>query len=508
MYDIFLSYSTKDRDRLQPLFSALEERGWSVFWDHRTIDIGDHWSKKINHAIRTSKCVVVVWSENSIESEWVLEEANIGKQRDVFLPIRIDDVIFPVGFTMRQAGDFVDWKGDVNDQQFIRLAEKVQELVERYNAEQARFEAAVAAEQERLAKEKAAADQKAREAAERQRSLEEYQARLAAEEAAKQKKLEQQRLAEQKAREEAERQAKAQQEQIKREQAAAEEKARKEAARQAKLNQGDKKFPLIPALFLSTAVLGGSGYYVYSKENLSVEAIESEMVDIPAGTFTMGCVVGRDDVVGGCFNNEKPAHQVTLVAFKMAETETTFDQWDACEKANVCPHAEDVGWGRGNRPVINVSWDDITQKYIPWLNRKTGKAYRLPTEAEWEYAARGGADTAFPWGNAIGKGKANCTNSSCGDTFDFTAPVGSFAANGYGLHDMNGNVWEWCQDWYASDYYASSPASNPKGAASGTARVLRDGAWGNIAQGVRSAYRGGNAPGFRGNGIGFRLVLP
>ena len=238
------------------------------------------------------------------------------------------------------------------------------------------------------------------------------------------------------------------------------------------------------------------------------KSFEPDMIAIPAGKFTMGCDGKRDDVEGGCSDDEKPAHQVTLNAFKMGKYEVTFDQWDACEKAKACPHAEDAGWGRGNLPVINVSWDDITQKYIPWLNQETGESYRLPTEAEWEYAARGGTDTAYPWGNAIGKGNANCYKDLCGDKFEYTAPVGSFAANGYGLSDMNGNVWEWCQDWYAVDYYASSPASNPKGAASGPYRVLRGGSWYRIALLVRSANRDGTTQVYRGSDNGFRLVLP
>ncbi|WMP16996.1 formylglycine-generating enzyme family protein [Thiothrix lacustris] len=234
--------------------------------------------------------------------------------------------------------------------------------------------------------------------------------------------------------------------------------------------------------------------------------LQPDMVDIPAGTFTMGCDGKRDDVEGGCSDDEKPAHEVTLDAFKMAKTEVTFDQWDACEKAKACPHAEDQGWGRGNRPVINVSWDDITQKYIPWLNQETGKHYRLPTEAEWEYAARGGADTAYPWGNAIGKGNANCDNSSCGDKFEYTAPVGSFAANGYGLQDMNGNVYEWVLDtWH--DNYNGAPVDGSAWE-SGTYRVLRGGAWGSNARLVCSALRTLYMPDDRFYAYGFRLVLP
>jgi formylglycine-generating enzyme required for sulfatase activity len=259
-------------------------------------------------------------------------------------------------------------------------------------------------------------------------------------------------------------------------------------------------------------------------------AYEPEMADIPAGSFTMGCQEGRDDVAGGCDSDEKPAHEVTLAAFKMAKTEVTVAQFRAfvgatsykttAEEKGSCwswadgwKEVKGISWRKlgfeqgDDHPVACVSWDD-TQAYLKWLNTETGKAYRLPSEAEWEYAARGGKQGAYSWGNAIGQGKANCDNSSCGDKFEYTAPVGSFAANGYGLNDMQGNVWEWCQDWYGSDYYASSPASNPQGAGSGANRVLRGGSWNDVAQSVRSANRDYITPGDRYDDIGFRLVLP
>ncbi|MBU0656312.1 MAG: SUMF1/EgtB/PvdO family nonheme iron enzyme [Gammaproteobacteria bacterium] len=236
------------------------------------------------------------------------------------------------------------------------------------------------------------------------------------------------------------------------------------------------------------------------------QAFEPEMASIPAGIFTMGCKKGRDDVLdGGCDNDEKPPHKVSVSAFHMAKTEVTFDQWDACEKAKACPHAEDGGWGRGNRPVINVSWDDITEKYLPWLNKETGKVYRLPTEAEWEYAARGGTDTAYPWGNAVGKGNANC-DSGCGDKYDYTSPVGSFAANGYGLRDMNGNVWEWVQDRWHSDYTGAPDDGSSWESGDSALRVLRGGSWNVTPGAVRSASRDDDAPGYRCNSFGFRLA--
>ncbi|MDQ5767317.1 TIR domain-containing protein [Thiothrix subterranea] len=131
MNDIFLSYSTKDRDRLKPLFQALAQQGWSVFWDHQSIHTGENWHRKIEEAINNSRCVVVVWSKHSIHSEWVLEEASRGKARDVLLPIRIDAIEPPFGFGMRQAGDFTGWNGKGDHPAFIELAAQIYGLLGR-----------------------------------------------------------------------------------------------------------------------------------------------------------------------------------------------------------------------------------------------------------------------------------------------------------------------------------------------------------------------------------------
>jgi formylglycine-generating enzyme required for sulfatase activity len=230
---------------------------------------------------------------------------------------------------------------------------------------------------------------------------------------------------------------------------------------------------------------------------------EPKMVAIPGGSFKMGCDSGKD-----CSDDEKPVHQVTLSPFQMSVNEVTFEQYDACVAFGGCVHLpDDRGWGRGNRPVINVSWEDA-QQYIQWLNQETGKNYRLPTEAQWEYAARAGSTTKYSWGNEVGRNKANC--DGCGSQWDNkqTAPVGSFAANAFGLYDMHGNVWEWCQDWYDGKYYQSSPAADPQGPPSGEYRVFRGGSWGNDPAYLRSAYRSYNCPGIRYYYLGFRLSLP
>lgn len=223
---------------------------------------------------------------------------------------------------------------------------------------------------------------------------------------------------------------------------------------------------------------------------------EPEMVAIPAGSFTMGCLPERDLIQGmdKCPDNELPAHEVKVVAFYMGKYEVTFDEWDACEKAKVCPHAKDEGSGRGRRPVINVSWDDI-QIYLKWLNQQTGKNYRLPTEAEWEYAARGGKKGAYPWGtNQISCDRARYGYTDC--KLNFTVEVGSYTANGFDLYDTAGNVYEWVQDRYTAKYGAAVQSEY---------RVLRGGPWSSSSYYVRSAYHGGFNPSRRDNHVGFRI---
>ena len=168
-----------------------------------------------------------------------------------------------------------------------------------------------------------------------------------------------------------------------------------------------------------------------------VAASVPETVAIPTGTFRMGCLTRR-----GCDKDEKPVREVRIPAFALAKHETTFAQWDVCVEYGPCRWVSDEGWGRGDRPVVNVGWDDA-QAYVGWLSRETGARYRLPSEAEWEYAARAGTTTKYSWGDRIGGNLANCRG--CGSQWDWdaflrgdlgvTAPVGSFAPNRFGLYD-------------------------------------------------------------------------
>ncbi len=194
-----------------------------------------------------------------------------------------------------------------------------------------------------------------------------------------------------------------------------------------------------------------------------------ELVVIPAGEFRMGCVSSVE-----CRNSEQPVHRVTIRhPFAVSKYEVTFEDYDRF--TGPTGRAADYCWGRGRRPAINVSWSEA-QDYVEWLSEETGHEYRLLSEAEWEYAARAGSSTRFNWGNEIENNNANCMD--CGSRWDSTqtAPVGSFPANAWGLHDMHGNVEEWVQDCWNDDY-VGTPSDG--------------GAWleGNCEQ---RAVRGGN----------------
>ena len=225
-----------------------------------------------------------------------------------------------------------------------------------------------------------------------------------------------------------------------------------------------------------------------------------EMVLVEGGTFEMGDEHGLGEA------NEQPVHSVTLKTFSIAKTETTVRQWRTyCnETGRSMPSDVPAGGWKDDHPMVNVNWQDAVA-YCDWLSDKTGKLYRLPTEAEWEYAARGGKlSTGYKYagGQSIDMTGWYADNSGGG-----TKPVAQKRANELVLYDMSGNVWEWCHDWYGENYYATSPASNPRGPTSGSTRVLRGGSWFYSAAGCRVAYRFIYDPSFRNSGSGFRVVL-
>ena len=270
-----------------------------------------------------------------------------------------------------------------------------------------------------------------------------------------------------------------------------------------------------------------------------------EFVWITNGCFQMGQTaedkrqiikeIGHKRYKDESWDDELPRHQVCLDGFWMGKYEVTNQQYRMFKPGHNSGYWNNYPLNMINQPAVNVSWDDV-DAYVKWLRRKTGKPFRLPFEAEWEYAARAGTETVRYWGDSANLA-CNDTNvydqtlkdmmvpaglkfmdgpnseferhhHNCVDGHVVSAPVGSFGSSQFGLYDMLGNVWEWCADWYAKDYYSTRRGINPRGPSSGSNRVLRGGSWFYSPRRVRAAYRNGGSPGNRDDGLGFRLVLP
>jgi formylglycine-generating enzyme len=250
------------------------------------------------------------------------------------------------------------------------------------------------------------------------------------------------------------------------------------------------------------AVLEATGLVkkVEAEYTVNVAGLSISLRGITGGSFSMGSNNGGVA--------EKPEHTVYLGSFAMMKYEVTFDEYDKFCDATQRSKPSDQGWGRGNRPVINVSWDDANA-YAQWLSTQTGQTWRLPTEAEWEYAARGGNKSRgyqYAGSNDVGS-----VAQYAGNNNKSTESVGSKHPNELGIYDMSGNVWEWCIDLYDDNYYANSPSNNPsnnpQGPSSGSNRVYRGGSWISGAGYCRVARCDNYMPSGRGGDLGFRLVL-
>jgi formylglycine-generating enzyme required for sulfatase activity len=228
-----------------------------------------------------------------------------------------------------------------------------------------------------------------------------------------------------------------------------------------------------------------------------------EMVVIPAGSFWMGSA----EAEGGRNEDEGPRHQVEIrQPFAVGRTSVTFAEYDHFAESTQREKPPDAGWGRGNRPVIHVSWEDAVA-YAQWLSDQTGKRYRLPSEAEWEYAARAGTETPWSFGNAASDlgAVAWYSDNSGGQTH----PVGEKEVNPWGLHDVHGNVWEWVQDCWHAKYEGAPADGSAWGAEAGGdcgRRVVRGGSWDDGPEFLRSAFRTRYGAVYRLYDLGFRLA--
>lgn len=256
---------------------------------------------------------------------------------------------------------------------------------------------------------------------------------------------------------------------------------------------------------LSACGGSGNGSAASLQEPLASGGLGPIMVNIPTGSFTMG----SPSTEPNRGTDEAPQHNVNVPSFFMGKYAVTWNEYLAFTTAMGRTPPLDDGFGQGIHPVTNVSWNDAVA-YTQWLSTETGATYRLPSEAEWEYANRAGTTTAYWWGPAISPNEANCTlgtiPNGCEDAFTNTSPVGSFAANPFGLHDTLGNVEEWTADHWHADYIGAPSDGAPwLTSPDNNSRVLRGGSWADAAKNVRSAVRNWGAPTERYIGFGFRV---
>jgi formylglycine-generating enzyme required for sulfatase activity len=384
MSDIFLCYASEDRKRLRLLVEALTQEGWSVSWD-RTIPVGKTWQEVLEELLGTVRSLLVVWSRNSINRKWVIEEAEEGiRKRLPLFPVLLDRVLPPVRFRSLQSVNLSAWDGATSSFAFQGLVRNI----------------------------------------------------------------------------------------------------RRTLGQPAELELPRLTPQVIPQPDLSEPP---------SAEKFS-NSLDMHFVLIPAGTFMMGSGIEQEGD-----EDEQPQHQVTLSRpFYVQTTPVTQGQWHQVMGENPSFFRE---CGE-DCPVENVSWDEV-QEFIEKLNRMEGTdQYRLPTEAEWEYACRAGSTTSFCFGDDVAKLEKYAWYEE--NSEKSTHPVGFLKANPWGLHDMHGNVYEWCQDWYGQ--YPPGPVTDPEGPSSGEYRVLRGGSWNGDADDLRSAYRLRFSPGYRYNHIGFRVA--
>jgi formylglycine-generating enzyme required for sulfatase activity len=460
MADIFISYAREDRSRAEPLAKALEEQGWTVWWDPQ-IPPGKTFYEVIKEALDEAKCVVVLWSNRSISSEWVLEEASIGKRRKILVPARIDKIEPPLGFGLIHAADLMDWQAEESHAGFVSLLGAISDIVGSPPPIDEKVHAA------ELLKSEIQSEQR--------ENLQETPTQHEATVTAKSKSS--------------------------------------EPASPVTGNSGRiLKRGLLAGLAL--ALITVVGWYVYVPKKAITNSIGMKFLLIPTGSFMMGSSISPEEVAskyGGSstawYESEHPQHSVEITnPFYMQATEVTQGQWKKVMGDNPSDF-KDCG---EECPIERVSWDDAN-KFISKLNEMEDTSrYRLPTESEWEYAYRAGTTTIFTFGDdasELGEYAWYWDNSE-----KRTHPVASKRPNSWGLYDMHGNVHEWVEDdWHY--YYDGAPIDGSawiKKPRSGY-RVKRGGSWSTTALVCRSASRYNAARAvlgseYRSNSIGFRVA--
>lgn len=271
-------------------------------------------------------------------------------------------------------------------------------------------------------------------------------------------------------------------------------------------------FQLVSDVDTTEPLIDGSNSALSFKDSLESGGKGPEMVVINSGTFHMGCL--KDD---DCRDEELPVREVSVNKFALGKYEVTFAEYDKFAKATDRRLPDDFGWGRDDQPVINISWNDA-KAYVEWLSNETGEQYRLPSEAEWEYAARAGSKSTFSFGNDVAElceysnhadssTEYRWSNESCSDgVASQPAKIGSFDANSWGLHDMHGNVWEWVEDCWHADYTKAPSDGSARTSDDCADRVIRSGSFQSDTRMVSSSFRLNTQADYPGHIYGFRVA--
>jgi formylglycine-generating enzyme required for sulfatase activity len=485
---LFYSYSHRDeafRQELEAHLSFMRRSNLTAEWHDRKIDAGDEWKVQIDHYIGTADIVLLLISADFIASDYCWSEE---MTKALARHERGEASVIPV--ILRPCR----WKSTPLAK--LQAVPKDAKAISEWSSRDAAFDDIAAAIERTVAKlmehRCRATEQVRAEAEGAHQRAEAEAARLAAEQRTNAKAKEERQRLEAEANREAEELTKAE----------AKRKAEDEERR--KVEEERKKAAEEETRRAATPFK--------ARDTFRDEDDCPEMVVIPAGEFVMG----SPESGPGQLEKEVPRHKVMISRpFAVGKYPVTFDEWDACVKAGGCKHKpDDAGWGRGRRPVIKVSWDDV-QWYLAWLSELTGKPYRLLTEAEWEYAARAGRMTRYPWGDKRGTNRANFRDSGSPWSGKQTAPVGRFEPNAFGLYDMIGNVWEWVQDcWneYLGLRYGDADIRDGHAwvrewnLESEQDRVVRGGSWLSSPRLARIAIRDRYKRTIRSNVLGFRIA--
>ncbi|MEQ9316409.1 MAG: SUMF1/EgtB/PvdO family nonheme iron enzyme [Henriciella sp.] len=514
MTDLFLSYSRADRPKAQQIAEHLEKEGFTVWWD-KILRAGQTYDEVTEGMLRDSRVVVVLWSQVSVKSKWVRAEATLGQRSCVLIPAMIEDAERPIMFELTQSADLTSWDGDTSDPRWKQFVADIRLALEHSETEAATDSSA----EPSVPAPDATIENTFWTSITGSEDLADYEAYLRRYPDGHYAALANNRLTSLKSKLPAE---PPQQVVAKPAPMAASEPVApppKPAAVQtppppasaSKTEKSKSGFPVIPVIGALAVAGVAAGAFVFMSGNETSQRTETsgaaaaadvfsdceicpQMKRLEGGTFLMGSPDDEDGRTG----NESPRHEVSLQPFAIGIDEVTFDQWDACVEDAGCGGytPPDRGYGRGAQPVIGVSWNDA-QAYVSWLSRKTGRAYRIPSEAEWEYAARGGTATPYWWGARF--------DSSIAPTNAPVAPA-SLPENPFGLRAMLGNAREWVEDCYVNNYVDAPTDGSARQSGDCQRRVLRGGAWGRDADDHRVANRARLDRSVRDKVFGFRVA--